>query len=230
MSGAGNTYSNGPGPRGKNITEFVLDAQGNLAGPPTQLLRYSGSGRSAVVGCAAGPNGLYFTDLYPENGNDPTASGARILRVRAFPDATQACGSLGGAYCGPAVPNSSGGPASLLARGSDVVTEDDLTLEGVGLPANTFALLVASQTQTITPNAGGSSGTLCIGGTIGRFNSLITSSDAAGTIQIDVPLGSFPPPLPGLIPGQTYNFQLWFRDFTIFPTSNFTDGRSITFR
>lgn len=230
VSGAGNTYSNGPGPRGKNITEFVLDAQGNLAGPPTQLLRYSGSGRSAVVGCAAGPNGLYFTDLYPENGNDPTASGARILRVRALPDATQACGSLGAAYCGPAVPNSSGGPASLLARGSDVVTEDDLTLEGLGLPANTFALLVASRTQTITPNAGGSSGTLCIGGTIGRFNSLIKSSDAAGTIQMDVPLGSFPPPLPGLIPGQTYNFQLWFRDFTIFPTSNFTDGRSITFR
>ena len=45
-----------------------------------------------------------------------------------------------------------------------------------------------------------------------------------------VALGNFPPPLPGLIPGQTYNFQMWFRDFTLFPTSNFTDGRSITFR
>ena len=230
VSGAGTTYSLGPGPRGKSITEFVLDAQGGLVGAPTQFLRYSGAGRSAVVGCAAGPNGLYFTDLYPEAGNDPTAPGARILRVRPLPDATVECGPLGTAYCGPAAPNSSGARASLLARGSDVVTEDNLTLEGVGLPPNTFALLVASQTQALVPNAGGSAGTLCVGGTIGRFNALIASSDAAGTVQMGVALGSFPPPLPGLIPGQTYNFQMWFRDFTLFPTSNFTDGRSITFR
>lgn len=79
---SGPTFATGPQSLGKRITEFVLDAAGNLAAGPTDFLVYNGTGRSTVVGLAAGPDGLYFTDLYPEQGFDPTAPGAQVLRVR----------------------------------------------------------------------------------------------------------------------------------------------------
>lgn len=230
VSEAGETYSLGPGARGKRITEYVLDAQGNLVTGPVDFVRYTGAGRSTVVGLAAGPEGLYFTDLYPESGSNPLVAGANLLRVRPVPDASTDCGSLGSAYCGPAVANSSGGPAFLRATGSDVVLDNDLTLEGRGLPANTFAMLVASRTQGLVPNAGGSSGVLCLGGTLGRFNAIVAASGPAGAVDFPVDLGQMPPPLSAVAAGDTWNFQVWFRDFSLFPTSNFTDGRSVTFR
>lgn len=43
----------------------------------------AGQGKATIGGIVAGPDGLYFTDLYPDlNFQDPTATGARILRVK----------------------------------------------------------------------------------------------------------------------------------------------------
>jgi glucose/arabinose dehydrogenase len=83
VSESGPTYAPGAQARGKRIVEFVLDANGSRVSGPTTLVEYRGSGRSTVVGLAAGPDGLYFTELYEESGaTSPTASGARIFRVR----------------------------------------------------------------------------------------------------------------------------------------------------
>jgi glucose/arabinose dehydrogenase len=83
---SGATYASGPQSRGKAIVEFTLDASGNVLSDPTTLARYSGNGKGTAVGLAAGPDGLYFTDLYeddPINGSFiPTAAGANILRIR----------------------------------------------------------------------------------------------------------------------------------------------------
>lgn len=83
VSESGPTYAGGTQTQGKRIVEFELDASGNVVGGPTTLVEYVGAGRSTVVALAAGPDGLYFSELYEESGAaGPTASGARIFRVR----------------------------------------------------------------------------------------------------------------------------------------------------
>jgi Bacterial Ig domain len=83
VSQSGPTYASGPITNAKNITEFVLDASGNLVSGPTALLDYTGTGRATVAGLAAGPDGLYFTDLYKDlNATSPTDPGANVLRIR----------------------------------------------------------------------------------------------------------------------------------------------------
>ena len=66
--------------------------------------------------------------------------------------------------------------------------------------------------------------------TIGRFTDQVQDSGPDGFISIALDLTNFPPPLPSTVqPGDTWNFQAWFRDKNPMPTSNFTDGLSITF-
>jgi glucose/arabinose dehydrogenase len=83
VSESGPTYANGPQAQGKRIVEFVLDASGNRISGPTTLVEYRGTGQGTIVGLAAGPDGLYFTELYEDSGaNGATAVGARVFRVR----------------------------------------------------------------------------------------------------------------------------------------------------
>lgn len=80
---SGPTWAAGPQERGKRIVTFEVDANGNLTSGPTPFVEYQGQGRATAAGITAGPDGLYFSDLYPDtNMQDPTAAGARILRVR----------------------------------------------------------------------------------------------------------------------------------------------------
>lgn len=139
-------------------------------------------------------------------------------------------GGPGTNYC-TSNPNSTGLPGTLSATGSDVVADDDLTLHASQLPANQFGFLIASQTQGFVSNPGGSQGDLCLGGQILRFSSQTQSSGAAGEFSVEVDLTFFPPPYGGpVLPGQTWNFQAWYRDVNPMPTSNFTDGRSVLFK
>lgn len=83
VSESGPTYATGPQALGKRIVEFTLDANGNRLAGPTPLVEYTGVGQGSVVGLAAGPDGLYFTELYKdENAVTPIDAGARIFRVR----------------------------------------------------------------------------------------------------------------------------------------------------
>ncbi len=83
VSESGPTYAQGPQTRGKRIVSFELDAAGNVVGGPQTLVEYVGVGRATVVGLAAGPDGIYFTDLYKDlDAQTPIDAGARVLRVR----------------------------------------------------------------------------------------------------------------------------------------------------
>jgi glucose/arabinose dehydrogenase len=87
VSESGPTYAPGPQPpgnqpSGKRITEFTLAANGAVIGIPTTLVEYRGTGFATVVGLAAGPDGIYFSDLYKDNGASPIERGATIWRVR----------------------------------------------------------------------------------------------------------------------------------------------------
>jgi hypothetical protein len=88
VSESGPTYAPGPQELGKRITEFVLTAAGELS-EVRELVRYNGSGHSTVAALAAGPDGLYFSELFPEDSAlGPAGAGARIFRVRHDPSAT----------------------------------------------------------------------------------------------------------------------------------------------
>ncbi len=132
-------------------------------------------------------------------------------------------------YCSPAVPNSTGFPAVMSATGSNVVSDNNLVISGSGVPINQFGICLTSQTQGNTPMAGGSQGTLCLGGTIARFG--VVNSGPTGVFTQVVDLTSLPfTPMVAAQPGETYNFQAWFRDLNPGATSNFTDGITITFQ
>jgi glucose/arabinose dehydrogenase len=81
---SGPTYATGPQTLGKRIVEFEPDATtGELGGHPRGFVEYTGIGKATAAGLAAGPDGLYFTELYKDlDYNDPTNPGARLLRVR----------------------------------------------------------------------------------------------------------------------------------------------------
>ncbi|HET8862732.1 MAG TPA: PQQ-dependent sugar dehydrogenase [Solirubrobacterales bacterium] len=80
---SGSTYAAGPQARGKRIVEFSPGQEGELAAEPSVLAEYTGSGRATAAGLAAGSDGLYFTDLYKDEGaSSAIERGANLLRVR----------------------------------------------------------------------------------------------------------------------------------------------------
>lgn len=84
---SGGTFAGGPGsPTSKSITEWVINGSGQLVSGPRAIAFYNGGGQSSVAAIAAGPDGLYFSDLYKEDSpNNPIAPGANILRIRYSP-------------------------------------------------------------------------------------------------------------------------------------------------
>ena len=80
---SGATYAQGEQSIGKIISEWVFDANGNVQQGPLPFVEYTGDGFSTAVALTAGPDGLYFSELYADNGlSGPTTVGGRILRVR----------------------------------------------------------------------------------------------------------------------------------------------------
>ncbi|MCP3918853.1 MAG: hypothetical protein GY711_25170 [bacterium] len=140
-------------------------------------------------------------------------------------------GRLETSYCSPALPNSSGSPAQIMAIGSPVVAHNDLTLTATGLPVSEFGyfLVGSNQGQVIPP---GSQGVLCLAcgfqgcAGIGRFNRANEIIQGpTGSLAID--LAALPlSPMAAVQPGETWNFQCWFRDLG---SNNFTDAVSILF-
>ncbi|MEM9799051.1 MAG: hypothetical protein AAGA20_01930 [Planctomycetota bacterium] len=150
-------------------------------------------------------------------GSDP-ANGASV------PD-------LGTSYCGPAVVNASGSSAVMSAVGSSRASDGELLLRVSSLPFFSPGYFVASQSQDFVVGAGGSIGNLCIGGNVARFAAQAQNSGTLGSFSIAVDMGAIPTnPQQPILAGQTWNFQAWFRDSVGgAPTSNFSDGLSISF-
>ena len=178
-----------------------------------------------------------------------------VLRVSVWPNSSGTCapydlvvfgvsapgGGSGGTvsgFCDPGQINSTGFPATLAGT----FIGPALHLEALLGPDNQFGYVVVSgSTNAGTPV---SSGLLCLGGSIGRYNAAagpalnslgqfqagvfvnLSGTSATGT-GFDVPF-NLPGPINGTIgSGQTWNFQLWYRDLG--NTSNFTNGLAAQF-
>ena len=143
-------------------------------------------------------------------------------------------GELGTTYCSPGFPNNTGSSGVITARGNARRTFNDVTLTAGSLPPNQFGFFLTSQTQGFVMSAGGSVGNLCLGGSIGRYvgPGQVLNSGAAGSFSLALDLARTPTPssFVSIAAGETWNFQAWYRDTILgFPTSNFTDGLTITF-
>jgi hypothetical protein len=83
VSESGPTYAPGPQALGKRVVEIVLDAAGNLVSGAVPLVEFVGAGRATATALAAGPDGLYFADLYKDFGAAAaTDRGANVFRIR----------------------------------------------------------------------------------------------------------------------------------------------------
>ena len=122
----------------------------------------------------------------------------------------------------------------MRAAGSSVAAANDLTLSCLQMPQFAFGFFIVSPLQGFVPNPGGSSGNLCLSGSVGRYvgPGQIQNSGSTGQISLVLNLASIPQPN-GAVPaqaGQTWNWQTWFRDSSGgAPTSNFSDGLRIDF-
>ncbi|MFT5288258.1 MAG: hypothetical protein ACI8QC_004229 [Planctomycetota bacterium] len=156
-----------------------------------------------------------------------------LTEILAHRDAYLAGGSLGTVYCSPAPINSSGGSGVITATGSDVASGNSLTLTGSNLPDGQFAYFLASRTQGLVTNPGGSQGNLCVLGTIAHLRAQVGQvSNTEFSIVVD--LTNMPePPNFGVtvLAGETWNFQCWHRDIVNgSSTSNFTSAVSVLFQ
>ena len=140
-------------------------------------------------------------------------------------------GPQGTTYCTPATPNSTGQPATLSAFGTPSARDDFVTFTATNVPAQTIGMLLVGDAQGFSPFAGGSQGTLCLGGHMARFTANITGNSELGDLVFDPILSAMPlTPMTGVQPGETWHFQVWYRDRNPGPTSNFTDAVSISFQ
>ncbi|MEE8468790.1 MAG: PHB depolymerase family esterase, partial [Planctomycetota bacterium] len=136
-----------------------LDIDVTIPGDETLVTRY-------VDACLAGGAAELWTIAGGPHSPALTPDWARLVVewLYAHPkpgiDATR--------YCDPAVTNSSGQPAQIDALGSDSLAQNDLTLRATNLPQNMSGYFLTSLSPGFVAGPGGSSGDLCLGGTIGR--------------------------------------------------------------
>ncbi|MEO1698314.1 MAG: hypothetical protein AAFU73_13530 [Planctomycetota bacterium] len=147
---------------------------------------------------------------------------------------------LGAPYCGPAVPNSTGGSGRLHAAGSDEAVDRTLSLVATDLPPGQFGVFLASTMSAPPSGAGGpSNGNLCLGGSIQRLGFApglspamsVMQSDGSGVLELPLDLdalavqsGTGP-----IAAGQTWFFQTWHRD-AVGVGSNLTEALELTLR
>jgi len=251
---SGATYATGPQFERKRISEYVIDPDGVLISGPTPFVDYVGVGKSTVAALAAGPDGLYFSDLYADDGSQPYDVGAKIMRVRwheplvdcndngaadscdiasgASPDSDgngvpDECQCTGSSFCSSGA-NSTGQAAQISATGCNSVAADDLVLQAGPVPAGEPGLFYYGPNEL---NITFGNGVRCVGGPSGQVFRLFPILTASSGGTFTRPLNIAGLPTGGEIdPGTTWKFQAWFRD----PAGggagfDLSDGLSVTF-
>jgi CotH kinase protein/Lamin Tail Domain len=137
------------------------------------------------------------------------------------------CPTFGQNYCASTA-NSTGAEALLSASGSLVVAENDLSFFAAPLPAGQLGYLMMSDTQGNLPAFGGGQGVLCLGSPLVRFSESLKGTGAGDFVAFKVDLNDLPQGTV-VLPGQTWNFQFWYRDVNPGLTSNTSNGLALTF-
>lgn len=133
-------------------------------------------------------------------------------------------------YCSGTV-NSRGDRGFLRLEGSrSRFTPKTAVAEAV--PRDQFCLLLSGTWDAHVPGAGGSEGTLCLGGTLGRYNDQIVAANSMGVAEFTIDPTAIPAggALYSAAAGDFYQWQVWHRDVVAAgTTSNFTNAVTIRF-
>ncbi|MFT7679953.1 MAG: hypothetical protein ACI8QC_003958 [Planctomycetota bacterium] len=131
-------------------------------------------------------------------------------------------------YCTANGNSASAGGAVISANGTPNVNANDLSFQVTAMPFNQVGYFLMSQSQGFVQNFSGSQGNLCLGSPILRFNTSILDSGPFGFVQFAVDSNSLPNNAV-FMAGDSWNFQMWFRDNNPNQTSNTTAGINVTF-
>ncbi|MEM9379545.1 MAG: VCBS repeat-containing protein [Planctomycetota bacterium] len=211
--------------------EDVLQTDGNLR---LRWARRDGSGYSTQPDILAeGVGDLAVGDIDGDGDADlfvthPGSNAASWIEGTAF-------GPIGSAYCGPAVPNSTGASSRMEAYGTRRSAENRVTLVARDLPTQSFGLFLVSSAPDLVFPVPGSDGRLCLGAPIGRYvgSGQIQQSGAIGRFSLEIELAAIPGPngSAATVPGDVWRFQAWHRDAgPAGATSNLTDALTIVFQ
>jgi hypothetical protein len=122
---------------------------------------------------------------------------------------------------------SSGAPGLLNAYGESQRSANDLVLAATSLPSGSFGVLLGARQRGSIPLPG-CQGPLLVAPPIKLWSDRVTRADGLGRAEVrldlNVPWIGTPP-----TPGETWHFQLWFRDVDPTPTTNTTNGVSVAF-
>ncbi len=141
------------------------------------------------------------------------------------------CSSIG--FCTPTANSASTSGGYLEFEGSPVLAAGEFILSARDLPPLQWSLFVMSRATSSPYPLPGSQGVLCLDAPLIRLNRPghneidVISSDGTRTLLVETAV-----PVQGqlLLPGETWHFQLWFRDQNPSATSNTTNGVSVLFR
>jgi hypothetical protein len=141
------------------------------------------------------------------------------------------CPPISTVYCtSPA--NSTGAVAHLTVQGSPSALVNNVTLSCDDLPPNSIGLVIVSFYADVVQNPGGSVGTLCLGGSIGRYSADPQPTGSAGAFGMTIDLLNMPTPggFVATAQGEAWRFQCWYRDSDMgAPISNFSDAVLVPF-
>lgn len=136
-------------------------------------------------------------------------------------------------FCTPTANSASTSGGSLEFEGSPALAAGEFILSASDLPPSQWSYFVASRGVSPPFALPGSQGVLCLAAPQFRLNRVslneIDVISSGGTRRLLVETAV---PIQGqlLLPGETWHFQLWFRDQNPSATSNTTNGVSVLFR
>ena len=135
---------------------------------------------------------------------------------------------LGQDVCGESNPNTTGRDARIELYGSNVAAEDRLGIVATGLPRFSFGLpLMGTGTSTVNLNLCASPA--CVGNGFIALRSEVASAGTEGWLNIE--LGTNVGGQVGtVLAGQTWTFQVIYRDTTATTFCNVTNAVSLTFQ
>ena len=194
----------------------IYHHRGGAVGGFVDLTEGSGNGWTAVAGLTVNElKGTWDIAVFDVDGD--TDSDLVIGRYNTTEVwVNQRIGlEIGTVYCDPAVPNSTGQPATITATGSNAVSDDDVTLRATSLSPDKLGYFIVSQTTGFVSNPGGSQGNLCLGGGIGRYA-------LRGELSLRIARRGRTPGGPGRPARRELELPGWYRDRNPQSTSGWT--------
>ena len=190
------------------------------------------------VGISAGPIGSsapadgFFTPADYQGAFNPDSTGNWLQGWSASEEfGLVPSGTVGVNACEGGVSTFDGVSAEIRAFGSDVVADNNLTLEATGVTPLQFGIFLVSRALNSNPTTlPGSFGLLCLDpGSLARFTNpnQIVQASLTGVLSLPVDLTVIPQGavVVPAVAGETFVFQAWFRSF-LTPTGGISSGTS----